>query len=256
VKAGIIGLGVVGRAQTRLFAGANLVCYDPAYVEKYPHDDLESCDFAVICVDTPTDLAGRQNVHKVVTAYQQLPPKLPTIIRSTIVPGMTGWLLTHFDRGALTVHVPEFLHERAAGEYRESGDVPWMLLGGTPEAREFFRPHLAAVHTGHVHECASLEAELAKYVSNLYWATRVTFVNEMARVSESFGAGWEQVRAAWTQDPRVNPAYTSMAGFPPGFAGACWPKDLSALIAASSGRGYEPDFLRCLRAANERFRSE
>jgi UDPglucose 6-dehydrogenase len=49
--------------------------------------------------------------------------------------------------------------------------------------------------------------------------------------------------------------YTQRAGYPPGFDGRCWPKDLAALIAASRDAGYEPGFLEAVGAANDRYRA-
>jgi UDP-glucose 6-dehydrogenase len=74
-------------------------------------------------------------------------------------------------------------------------------------------------------------------------------------VCEAFGADYENVRAAWLSDPRMTAVYTQRAGYPPGFDGRCWPKDLSALIAASTDAGYQPRFLEAVEAANERFRA-
>ena len=107
---------------------------------------------------------------------------------------------------------------------------------------------------GYIHECSAVVAELAKYTANLYWATRVTFVNEMAAVAAAHGVEWGEVRNAWLQDERVHLAHTLMAGFPPGFGGRCWPKDLSALIAASEEAGYKAEFLTAVQDANARFR--
>jgi UDP-glucose 6-dehydrogenase len=94
------------------------------------------------------------------------------------------------------------------------------------------------------------------HAANLYWAARVTFVNEFALVCKQFGASYENVRAAWLSDPRMTSVYTKRAGYPPGFDGRCWPKDLAALIAASSDAGYYPTFLGCIQGANERFRGQ
>jgi nucleotide sugar dehydrogenase len=207
----------------------------------------------VIAVPTPADDDGSADLGFVNAAFNSLPPLLPAMIRSTVPPGTTDLLAAA--RNAPVAFVPEFLYEGGTGPWKESGDVPFMILGGTPEARTFFRPLLEKVFTGHVHECSAVVAELAKYTANLHWAARVTFVNELAGICQAVGADWEQVREAWLCDDRVNAAHTAMAGFPPGFGGKCWPKDLSALIAASSDRGYEPEFLHAIQEANARFQS-
>ena len=62
---------------------------------------------------------------------------------------------------------------------------------------------------------------------------------------------YERVRAAWLSDPRMTSVYTKRAGYPPGFDGRCWPKDLAALIAASIDAGYDPEFLWSIAAAND-----
>jgi UDP-glucose 6-dehydrogenase len=120
----------------------------------------------------------------------------------------------------------------------------------------FFREKFARVFPGPIHTCSAKESELAKYAANLYWATRVTFVNELALICGQFGVDYENVRAAWLSDPRMTGVYTQRAGYPPGFDGRCWPKDLAALTEASTDAGYDPLFLRSIKAANARFRSE
>jgi UDPglucose 6-dehydrogenase len=249
MKVAIIGLGTVGKAQERLFAGHELVTYDPAYHDHYPNDLIARCAFAVVCVNTPAAPDGSADLTNFRAAMHQLPRGLPTLVRSTVPPGtIDGY------NARLVAHSPEFLQERSGGAWHESADVPFMILGGRGFALAYFRPLLREVFPGRIHECSPLVAELVKYTSNLYWATRVTFVNEMAHVCAAFGADWELVRSAWMEDERVSPDYTCMAGFPPGFAGACWPKDLAALIAASDKAGYCPEFLTAVRDANARFR--
>lgn len=254
MKAGIIGMGVVGQAQSRLFAAHEQVTYDPALDRLYPWSALRHCDFAVICVGTPAKPDGSCDLSQVARAFEDLPPLLPAIIRSTVPPATTARIACA--RPGETVHVPEFLHERPGGEWKESADVPFLILGGTPVARAFFKPFLSAVHPGVIHECYATEAELIKYTANLFSAVKVTFANEMARICAAHEMDWERVRAGWLENPGISPAYTSMEGFPPGFSGACWPKDLSALIHASSDAGYEPEFLHAVEEANARFRQQ
>jgi UDPglucose 6-dehydrogenase len=151
------------------------------------------------------------------------------------------------------------MHEREAGPWRRSIDVPFVILGGTQGDRKLFRPMLLNAYgrkrSAFIHDCTATEAELAKYAANLHWAVRVTFVNEMAAITGAHGVDWEKVRDAWISDYRISEAYTSMDGYPSGFGGRCWPKDLKALIAAAKEAGYHPEFLEAVQEANERFRA-
>ncbi len=254
MRVAIIGLGVIGSAQTELFTGHDLVTYDPAVHDEYPLEALASCDFALICVGTPPGPDGHADLIYVEAAAERLPEGLPVVLRSTVPPGTTDRL---FDgTGRLYAHAPEFMGENVLHSWQTSADVPYMLIGGAPRSTVFFRDKFTRVFPGRIHTCSARESELAKYAANLYWATRVTFVNELAKVCEAFGADYERVRAAWLSDPRMTSEYTQRAGYPPGFDGRCWPKDLAALIAASDVAGYDPMFLRDIEDANARFRAE
>lgn len=249
-RVAVIGLGVVGRAQARLFRPVHAT-YDPL-VEggPYPWGRVAECDFAVLAVGTPQGPDGRADLSQVREALDRIPPEMPVMIRSTIPPGT----MTELQKARpLVVHVPEFLTERPGGAWPESGDVPFMILGGPPAARDWFLPVLGRVTPAPVFCCSGLEAELVKYTANLFLAAKVTFVNEMARVCAASGADWERVRAGWLHDPRAGVSHTRVEG--PGFGGRCFPKDLAALIAASRAAGYEPGFLDAVQAANVRFRA-
>ena len=154
------------------------------------------------------------------------------------------------------VHVPEFMSERPDGMWREPGDVPFLICGGTRKALEWFQPVLTAIAGGPVFCCTGLEAELIKYTANAFLAAKVTFVNEMARVCAAFGADWETVRQGWLHDPRAGISHTATEGHGPGFGGSCLPKDLMALICASRDAGYFPAFLNAVDSANIGFKAE
>jgi UDPglucose 6-dehydrogenase len=252
MKVGIIGLGVIGSAQAELFADHDLVTYDPATHAEYPRMDLSKCDLAIICVGTPRAADGHADLTYVGAAIAALPGHVPVVLRSTVPPGTTDRLLGGTDR--LYCHAPEFMGENVLHSWQRSSDVPYMILGGDPKSTHYFHERFAQVFRGTIHECTARESELAKYAANLYWATRVTFVNELALICDQFGVDYERVRAAWLSDPRMTSVYTKRAGYPPGFDGRCWPKDLAALIEASTDAGYDPEFLRLVSAANVRFR--
>jgi UDPglucose 6-dehydrogenase len=252
MRVGIIGLGVIGSAQAEMFAAHDLVTYDPARDDTYPAGMAE-CDFAIICVGTPERPDGRADLAYVEQAASELPPGVPAVIRSTVPPGTTDRLFKR--SGRLYAHAPEFMGENVLHSWQSPVDVPYMIIGGAPEATVFFREKFTRVFPGRITTTTAKESELAKYAANLYWAARVTFVNEFALICESFGVDYERVRDAWLSDPRMGEEYTQRAGYPPGFDGRCWPKDLAALIAASTDAGYDPGFLRSISAANDRFRS-
>lgn len=248
MKVGIIGMGVIGQAQAAMFGEHVFATYDPARDEIYPYTQLEACEFAVLCVGTPAAPDGSADLTALHTAVSHLPPLLPVLVRSTCPPGTSGKL---FQR--LTCVAPEFMGENPGHPWQKPTDVPYMILGGNAVSRTFFIPRLTQVYSGVIHQCSAIEAEMTKYVANLYWATRVTFVNEMAGICQAFGVDYEEVKAAWLNDPRMTPDYTAMDGHPPGFGGRCWPKDLMALVAASAAAGHPADFLASVHAANRRF---
>jgi nucleotide sugar dehydrogenase len=251
MKVAIIGMGTVGTGQARFFKEHDLVTYDPRFNDTYPEQDIAGCDFAVICTGTPEGPDGAADTTDFHAATARLPATMPMLIRSTVPPGTTDSLQAI--RSGLTCFCPEFMHERPGGIWKDSSDVPWLILGGIQQATQWFHDVLREIYPGVIYQCRAMPAELAKYTANIYWAMRVTFANEMARVCQSYGISWEETRSAWLQDSRINPAYTAMAGFPPGFGGRCLPKDLAALIKASSSNGYEPEFLRCIQNANMLF---
>jgi UDPglucose 6-dehydrogenase len=251
MKVGIVGLGVVGSAQVEMFKGCDLVTYDPMMHPDYP-GGMESVDFAVICVGTPSLADGRADLRAVYKAAADLPSGIPVALRSTVPPGTTDSLFT--DR--LYAHVPEFMGENTLHSWQRATDVPYMIIGGDAESGLFFRQRFATVYPGVIRTCTVKEAELAKYLANLYWANRVTFVNEFAKICDAFDVDYEHVREVWLTDPRLSEPYTQRAGYPAGFGGRCWPKDISALIAASCDAGYPPDFLQSICEANERFKRD
>ena len=244
LKAAVIGLGVIGSAQVRLLGDTVHVTYDVKSGKKYPARAIHGCDFAVICTGTPQGDDGRADLTAVHAALRRLPASMPVMIRSTIPPGTTASL--EATRGCV-VHVPEFMSERPDGTWREPSDVPFLICGGTRKALEWFQPVLTAIAGGPVYPCTGLEAELVKYTANAFLAAKVTFVNEISRVCEAFGADWETVREGWLHDPRAGISHTATEGHQPGFGGSCLPKDLSALICASMTPGYFPWFLAAIQ---------
>ncbi|AYF85874.1 UDP-glucose/GDP-mannose dehydrogenase family protein [Pseudomonas sp. JS3066] len=92
-------------------------------------------------------------------------------------------------------------------------------------------------------------AELTKYAANCFLATKISFMNEMAGLSELFGADIEAVRRGIGADPRIGYDFIYPGC---GYGGACFPKDVSALKASATLAGHEPAILQAVATVNER----
>ncbi|MCW5633637.1 MAG: UDP-glucose/GDP-mannose dehydrogenase family protein [Rubrivivax sp.] len=147
---------------------------------------------------------------------------------------------------------PEFLKEGAAIEDFMRPDR--IIVGSDDERatllmRALYAPFLRNRDRLLVMDVAS--AELTKYAANAMLATRISFMNELARVAERVGADIEQVRLGLGSDPRIGTHFL-YAGC--GWGGSCLPKDVKALRRTAADLGIEMEILGAVQAVNERQR--
>lgn len=256
-KIGIVGFGVVGQGMMRLFEDAfSVTAYDPAQGEQMRLSDR---DLEIVCVPTPAKEDGSCDISIVEEIVSTSTAPL-ILIKSTVPPGTTEYLRDKYQKKVL--FSPEYMGESSYftpfWKY-PAPDMPethtFVIVGG-PEANEVlsFFQKVMSVDTKYV-ACTAVEAELAKYAENTFFATKVTFCNEFAEIAEKFGADWQQVRELWLLDSRINPNHTLVFKDNPGFAGKCLPKDLSAIIEAAKERDYDPTLLSAVKKSNENRRS-
>jgi UDPglucose 6-dehydrogenase len=140
---------------------------------------------------------------------------------------------------------PEFLREGSAVEDALAPDR--IVLGVDSErAEQVLRALYASV------ECPLIvtdvaSAELIKHASNSFLATKISFINAVARVCELSGANVEEVAQGMGLDSRIGPRFLN-AGF--GYGGSCFGKDLDAFAEIASELGYEFNLLREVQAIN------
>ncbi len=218
--------------------------------------------FVFIAVGTPQGRGGATDLSYVMTVARQVAPHLTgykVIVQKSTVPPGTGRkvhevISRNLRRGSKArfdvVSNPEFLREGAAVDTFMHTDR--IVIGSdSPRAlravAELYRP-LYLIETPMV--LAGLEtSELIKYASNCALATKISFINEMARVCESIGPQVDVnvVAKAVGLDKRIGSKFLH-AG--PGFGGSCFPKDCASLVHFSRGFGAPTPLVRAVLQVN------
>ncbi|OMC14945.1 hypothetical protein [Mycobacterium sp. SP-6446] len=257
MKVGVIGVGHVGRnvSQRLVAKGVDVVEFDTASGALYPTDELSQCDFATICVDTPRRDNGQVCLFNVVDAIQSLPTD-KILLRSTVPPGTTDTLARK--TGKAICFSPEYVGE---SPFAQDGWKQWahdqlfQIIGGSPEHTRWFAAHLTEIHGAEtrIFQCTAIEAEVAKYMENSYFAMKVTFVNQFYDLCEALGADWFTVREAWLLDPRVDRDHTAVFPQSRGFDGRCLPKDLDAIVETAKRVDVRMSVLQAVQEANARY---
>ena len=174
------------------------------------------------------------------------------VVKSTIPVGMTEQLRdiirVETDQPFDVISNPEFMKEGAAVEDFMKPDR--VILGAEDEnaaevVRELYAPF---VRTGSPILVTDIRtAEMTKYASNAYLATRVSFMNEIANLCEYLGADIDTVRRGMGLDRRIGSSYL-FSGV--GFGGSCFPKDVEALIATGRRHDYPLRILEAVARVN------
>jgi UDPglucose 6-dehydrogenase len=153
------------------------------------------------------------------------------------------------DRDFAVVSNPEFLREGAAIEDFKHPD---RVVVGTDDERarrvmrELYRPLF--INETPILFTGRRSAELIKYASNAFLATKITFINEMAELSEKCGADVQEVARGMGLDRRIAGKFLH-AG--PGFGGSCFPKDTAALTAIGERYGAPVRIVETVMGVNE-----
>lgn len=263
MKIGIIGHGYVGKGMQRLFQGAfDIGIYD-IITMPYP-EALDGSALILICVPTPMAEDGSCDVAHIMSAAQVAGERAPgalVCIKSAVPPGLTDTLnaMTGSDRFHAS---PEYMGEGRnfvpAWEYPDPTDSrshDFVIVGGprAGEVLDFFQ-HVMATTARYI-ACTAIEAELTKRFENAFFATKVTFCNEMAQIAAAFEVDYHRLRELWLMDSRIGRSHTAVFRGAPGFGGKCLPKDLSALIDEAERAGADAGLLRAVRQRNDEIRA-
>jgi len=223
---------------------------------------VSEAEFVFLTVDTPSTPAGAADLSNIRAATRSLTASLgdrrPTIVNKSTSPIGTGEtiasiLVQGFADGTAPKIVanPEFLREgRAVHDFLN----PDRIVVGADNSADARAVALLYDPLGApVLETDLRTAEMIKYVANSYLATRISFVNEIARLCEAVGTDIDRVIEGVGLDPRIGSGYFS-PGI--GFGGSCLPKDLAALRFTGESLGVATPVLSAVDAVNRSRPSE
>ncbi len=220
-------------------------------------EGLDNCEFIFIAVNTPTGTSqGGADMRYVESAARSIAQELDhyaVIVNKSTVPVGSGDVVTRIIRNNLArpnvpfgvVSNPEFLREGAALLDFQNPDR--VVLGSSDQeaARKvatLYLPLRARIQITDLYT-----AEMIKYASNAFLATKISFINEIAQICERLGADVKEVAVGMGYDKRIGRAFLD-AGL--GYGGSCFPKDVRALAHMAAEAGLHPQLLNAVMDIN------
>ncbi len=212
-------------------------------------------EFVFLCVPTPQGSDGRADLGAIDAAAREiasvLRPASVVVNKSTVPVGSTERVDRVLREAGAVADVgvasnPEFLREGTA--VRDFLHPSRVVVGADDTAvgtrvSELYRGVHAPVL---VTDPAS--AEMVKYASNAFLATKISFVNAIAAVCESVNADIREVVLGMGYDPRIGFEFLHPG---PGWGGSCFPKDTAALLGTADDAGYDFALLRGVVSSND-----
>ena len=246
-KIGIIGNGFVGSSVAHGFS-AQTGC-DVDDVKIYDKDNSKSThsieevvndsDYIFLSVPTPSNSDGSISLDIIHEVFKEIDSvldyeadKQPIILlRSTVTPGTTAKIQGDYPRMYIVFN-PEFLTERSAklDFINQSRIVLGGTWGTTTRVKHLYQwrfgKHIPVIQTGFE------TAELIKYMCNCFFATKVSYMNEMRQLADKCGANWDDCIEGFALDGRIGHTHLNVPGHDGkfGFGGSCFPKDIQAMI--------------------------
>ena len=261
---GIIGQGFVGNAVYQKFKNYyDVLTYDldESKSNSNVNEIICNCTNIFVCLPTPMNEDGSCNISIVESVLagidlttDNLETKRNIIIKSTIPPGTTEKWNRRFESLNIVFN-PEFLTEANAVSDYENQDR--IILGGVRPATTELKTIFSKVFPkAHIIKTDSTHAEMVKYLTNTFLATKVSFANEMYSLCNQLNVDYDKVVEYATLDDRLGKSHWNVPG-PDGdfgFGGHCFPKDLAAILHLSEKLNTMNNVLCAVQETNNNVR--
>jgi UDPglucose 6-dehydrogenase len=246
MKIGIIGNGFVGNSIAFGFSPTHEIRVhdkDPKRNLNTMEEVLE-CEYIFVAVPTPMNEDGSISLRVVEKALQEISEKNKKrnniiILKSTMIPGSTNNFIKQFPKLNIVFN-PEFLTERTAKlDFLTQARI---VLGGpkrlTKRVAKLFEERFMHCY---IIETDAITSEMIKYMNNVFFACKVSIMNEMKLVCDAVGANWKQGLKGFAADQRIGDSHLNVPG-PDGrlgFGGSCFPKDINAFTSMAEDLGID-----------------
>lgn len=244
---GILGYGFVGKAVAHGFPHCEHIISDPAYNNISIKDLVDANPEAIfVCLPTPSDDSDYAILKNALQEIQDQNYQRIIAVKSTILPHH----LEDFD----VVLNPEFLSRKTADE--DFVNPPFVLFGGSSEKTkqlyEVYKKY-SIVDLKNVKYTDIKTASLAKYTFNSFYATKITFMNQIYDVCSKLGVEFEELKDVLKRWPwMIGVSHLDVPGHEGrGFGGPCLPKDTQALA-----KEFDLHLLKSVLEINDQYREK
>ncbi len=220
-------------------------------------EKINNVDMIFICVGTPDDGTGKTSMNQIDNAIdfviKNLTEEKIIVIRSTVPVGTCESIQERIRNESLFNHIvcsnPEFTKEGVAINDFENPD---RVIIGCPEDEEvrnnFLNLYKSFASEKNILFMSTESSELTKYSSNAFLATKLSFINDMARFADKVDASISEVAKGMGMDPRIGNTFLN-SGI--GYGGSCFPKDCLSLLNQASEKGEKLNVLEGVVVTNE-----
>jgi len=217
---------------------------------------LSGTEFVFIAVGTPMGVDGEADLHYLEAAARDIAENMtgPLVIinKSTVPVGTGDWvadIIRRYQKNPIpfsVVSCPEFLREGSAiGDFMQPHRT---VLGSLDPAAAEKVAQLHLPLRAPIVITDLRTAEMIKYASNAFLATKISFINEIANICEALGADVKEVAIGMGYDARIGKQFLD-AGV--GYGGSCFPKDVKALAYMAAEKGRHPQLLYAVMEIND-----